>query len=222
MTKFWIILYSLLLIVTLSTFNPISFNSGLTLFKIKSIEIENTQVIKKENLHNLFNSKLYLTSLISVNEDKILNILKDNQLIKSIEIKKIYPYKLKIKVYEKKPIAILNNKKDTFYLTKKGEEIRYFDNEILANLPRIFGSQKNFLKIYSSLVDLDFPITDIKSFYYFEIGRWDIILKNSNTIKLPVTNFNESLKNYKDLKKDFNFEKYSIFDYRIKDQLILN
>ena len=102
------------------------------------------------------------------------------------------------------------------------EDIRYFDNEILANLPRIFGSQKNFLKIYSSLVDLDFPITDIKSFYYFEIGRWDIILKNSNTIKLPVTNFNESLKNYKDLKKDFNFEEYSIFDYRIKDQLILN
>ena len=92
----------------------------------------------------------------------------------------------------------------------------------MANLPRIFGSQKNFLKIYSSLVDLDFPITDIKSFYYFDIGRWDIILKNLNTIKLPVTNFNESLKNYKDLKKDFNFEKYSIFDYRIKDQLILN
>ena len=222
MTKFWIILYSLLLIVVLSTFNPISFNSGLTLFKIKNIEIENTQVIKKENLRNLFNSKLYLTSLISVNEDKILDILKENQLIKSIEIKKIYPSKLKIKVYEKKPIAILNNKKDTFYLTKKGEEIQYFDNEILANLPRIFGSQKNFLKIYSSLVDLDFPIIDIKSFYYFDIGRWDIILKNSNTIKLPVTNFNESLKNYKDLEKDFNFEKYSIFDYRIKDQLILN
>ena len=129
---------------------------------------------------------------------------------------------VKIKVYEKKPIAILNNKKDTVYLTKKGEEIRYFDNEILANLPRIFGSQKNFLKIYSSLVDLDFPITDIKSFYYFDIGRWDIILKNSKTIKLPVTNFNESLKNYKDLKKNFDFEKYTIFDYRIKDQLILN
>ena len=59
-------------------------------------------------------------------------------------------------------------------------------------------------------------------FYYFDIGRWDIILKNSNIIKLPVKDFNESLINYNELKNDQNFTKYKIFDYRIKDQLILN
>ena len=54
--------YAIFANMDLSTFNPISFNSGLTLFKIKNIEIENTQVIKKENLHDLFNSKLYFVA----------------------------------------------------------------------------------------------------------------------------------------------------------------
>ena len=50
----------------------------------------------------------------------------------------------------------------------------------------------------------------------------DIILSNSKIIKLPVENFDESLSNYKSLRDSLNFDKYTIFDYRIKDQLILN
>ena len=81
---------------------------------------------------------------------------------------------------------------------------------------------KKFLDIYNNLIKTNFPISEIKSFYYFEIGRWDIVLKNNKVIKLPVKNFNSSLKNYMELSEEINFEKYSIFDYRIKDQLILN
>ena len=107
-------------------------------------------------------------------------------------------------------------------MVDSGEEIEYFKNSKLEKLPNIFGEQKNFLKIYSALKQLNFPISEIKSFYYFEIGRWDIILKNNKVIKLPIINFNESLKNFMELKKKINFEKYSIFDYRIENQLILN
>ena len=48
------------------------------------------------------------------------------------------------------------------------------------------------------------------------------MLKNNVIIKLPEKNFKSSLKNYLELKEKINFENYSIFDYRIKDQLILN
>ena len=41
------------------------------------------------------------------------------------------------------------------------------------------------------------------------------------TIKLPIKNYQESLKNFKNLRKQSNFNKYKTFDYRIKDQLIL-
>ena len=152
----------------------------------------------------------------------MLSILKKYEIIKSIEIKKVFPNKIKIKLVEKEIIATLINKKKKFYLTLNGEKIIFFKNEKLDNLPKIFGAQKNFTQIYNILKKLNFPINEIKSFYYFDIGRWDIVLKNSNIIKLPVKNFNESLINYNELKNDQNFKKYKIFDYRIKDQLILN
>ena len=123
---------------------------------------------------------------------------------------------------KKKTIAIINYKQNKFFLTNKGEEIEFFQNPSLEKIANIFGKQKNFLEIYSALQELDFPISKVKSFYYFDIGRWDIMLKNEKVIKLPVKNFTESLKNFLDLSKENNFEKYSIFDYRIKDQLILN
>ena len=91
----------------------------------------------------------------------------------------------------------------------------------MEKLPNIFGKQKNFLKIYSILMKINFPISKIKSFYYFDLGRWDILLKNKVVIKLPVKNFDISLKNFMDIYQKINFEKYTIFDYRIKDQLIL-
>ena len=42
--------------------------------------------------------------------------------------------------------------------------------------------------MYIALNQLAFPISEIKSFYYFDIGRWDIVLKNNKVIKLPVKN----------------------------------
>ena len=43
------------------------------------------------------------------------------------------------------------------------------------------------------------------NFNYFDIGRWDLILKNNRVIKLPVRNFTNSLKNYLELNKEINF-----------------
>ena len=222
MTRISITLTSILLLVTLTTFNPTLFKIGNNIFKIKYIEIENINIINKKELKKIVNNELKNLSLFSINEKKMLNILKKYEIIKSIEIKKVFPNKIKIKLVEKEIIAILINKKKKFYITLNGEKIIFFKNEKLDNLPKIFGAQKNFTQIYNILKKLNFPINEIKSFYYFDIGRWDIILKNSNIIKLPVKDFNESLINYNELKNNQNFKKYKIFDYRIKDQLILN
>ena len=222
MTRISLTLTSILLLVTLTTFNPTLFKMGNNIFKIKYVEIENIYIIDKKELKKIVNNELDNLSLFSINEKKMSNILKKYEIIKSIEIKKVFPNTIKIKLVEQEIIATLINKKKKFYLTLNGEKIRFFKNEKLDNLPKIFGEQKNFTQIYNSLKKLNFPINEIKSFYYFDIGRWDIILKNSNIIKLPVKDFNESLINYNELKNDQNFTKYKIFDYRIKDQLILN
>ena len=62
----------------------------------------------------------------------------------------------------------------------------------------------------------------IKSFHHFEIGRWDIVLNDEKVIKLPKENYVKMLQNFLLIRDNDNFDKYKIFDYRIKDQLILH
>ena len=71
------------------------------------------------------------------------------------------------------------------------------------------------------MVKINFPIDQIKSFYFFEANRWDLLTRKNKLIKLPVDNYLESLKNFNTLEELDKFDKYKIFDYRIKDQLIL-
>ena len=210
-----------LLIVMLTTFNPNNLNLGFQFFKIKQIEVKNLKFLEKKKIENQFFNELVGSSLFILDEIKVQKILNDNDFISYLEFKKIFPSRLQIIINEKEAIAILNDKREKYYLTKDGEKIKYFENKDLGKLPNIFGKQKNFLKIYSILKKINFPISKIKSFYYFELGRWDILLKNKVVIKLPVKNFDISLKNFIDIYQNINFEKYTIFDYRIKDQLIL-
>ena len=222
MKKYYLIFFLIFLAIILTTFNPNNFNVGFNLFKINKIEIKNLKVLDKNKIKNLFYEEFLGSNLFILDKKKIDKISSDNALIDYIEFRKIYPSKLQVIIYEKETIAIINDKQNKFYLTKNGEEIKYFKNIILEKLPNIFGKQNNFLEIYISLAELNFPISKIKSFYYFDIGRWDIILENDKVIKLPTENFVASLKNFMKLYEEINFEKYSIFDYRVKDQLILN
>ena len=222
MKKTTTVLSLFLILIMFTTFNPNNLDFGSHFFKIKKIEIKNLKILEKKNVENQFKKELFDSSLFILDEKIIEKVLKKNTFIDFLEFKKIFPHKLQIIVHEKETIAILNDKRDKYYLTRNGEKIEFFKNQILEKLPNIFGKEKNFLEIYSVLTKINFPISKIKSFYYFDIGRWDILLENNVIIKLPVKNFDISLKNFLDLDKKIDFEKYSIFDYRIKNQLILN
>ena len=69
---------------------------------------------------------------------------------------------------------------------------------------------------------INFPINEIKTLHYLDIGRWDIVFKNGITVKLPKENYRDILQKFLLVYNDSDFEKYKIFDYRIKNQLILN
>ena len=86
----------------------------------------------------------------------------------------------------------------------------------------MFGDKDNFKIFYNNLRVSNFPMKEIKTFYLFEsVNRWDLELINNKMLRLPINNYNQSLKNFIEIKDQLNFEKYKTFDYRIKDQLIL-
>ena len=211
----------IILFFFLTTYKPkFDFNFSSD-FSIQKIEVKGNSIIKSDQVVERL-SFLYKENLFFLNTEDVKENLKNYSFIESFILKKVYPQTLKIILVEKKPIAILLNKKKKYYISNKGELIDFQNIEKFRNLPTVFGDGKYFFSLYQDLQNIKFPLEMIKSFYFFESNRWDLLLHGDKVIKLPINDYLASLKNYMESNKDNSFDNYKIFDYRIKHQLILN
>ena len=113
-----------------------------------------------------FITKIYNKNLIFLKNNDIEKKLKQNSLIESFKIKKKYPNTLEIKIFEKKPIAIIIKKKK-FYLSEKIDLIKFlfFKDE---NLPYVLGNKNEFKILYNNLIKINFPINIIKKYILYD------------------------------------------------------
>jgi cell division septal protein FtsQ len=190
------------------------------IFKIKEINVENNFILKDENIkRTLF--YLYNENLVFLKKNNVKDVLEKIDFIDSFELKKIYPNKLKIKIFEKRPIAILHLDKKKYYLDENINLIDYIDLKNYKDLPIVFGNRRSFKILYDDLKKIDFPINTIQNYYLHDSKRWDLETARKIKIKLPSNNYVKSLKNFMIHVDKENFKKYKIFDYRINNQLIL-
>ena len=211
----------IILFIFLTTYTPkFDFIIGSD-FSIQKIEIEGNSILNSDEIVQKLNF-LYRENLFFLNLKDIEKNLKNKIFIESFSLKKIYPNILKIIIVEKEPIAVLQNKKKKFYISDKGDFIDFQDIEKYRDLPTVFGNGKFFYSLYRDLQNIKFPLETIKSFYFFESGRWDLVMHDDKVIKLPIKDYLVGLKNYMESKNNSKFNNYRIFDYRIKNQLILN
>ena len=206
----------ILLFTTFISQKKISVNK----FKVQEIKFENNKILKEfELIEDL--SFLHNKSMIFLNSYEIKKKIEKKSFIKRLEVKKIYPNKLIIRIFEKEPIAILIDKNKKFFIGKKYDLIEYKKIPKYKNLPTILGDQENFQSLMTNLKKISFPVENIQKYFLLSSNRWDIQMKDKKIIKLPVKNYNSSLKNFLKINKNKNFDKYKIFDYRLNNQLIL-
>ena len=108
----------IVLFVFLTTYTPkFSLNTNSVL-NIQKIIIENNLIIESGKIKKklIF---LYDKNLFFLNNKTIQEKLKNEDFIESFSTKKIYPNTLKLMIKEKKPIAILQNKKKNFIFQTK-------------------------------------------------------------------------------------------------------
>ena len=88
----------------------------------------------------------------------------------------------------------------------------------------IFGNfeNKNFFELKKAIDETNFNYNEIKNFFSFQSGRWDIETNSGLLIKLPKNNLKESLKlSINILSKDDQKKIYKI-DLRQLNQIIIN
>ena len=210
---------ALTLLILLTTINS---NQSFVISKLnlKTIVVENNVLLKDKDIKNLL-IQFYNKNLIFLDNNKVKEALMQNNFIDSFKIKKKYPSTLEVKIFEKKPIAILVTQNKKFYLSERIDLIEFKSLPNYPDLPYVFGNIDDFKIFYKDLRKINFPLDIIKKYTLYGTKRWDLETKNYNVIKLPSKNYIRSLESYLNLKSKNGFEKYKLFDYRIRDQLIL-
>ena len=109
-------IFAFVLLILLSTYNLQNHYSISSKFYIKKIIVENNFILKEEDIiQNLL--FLYKTNLFFLGEKKLKHQINKMDFVESFKIKKIFPNTIKIEIYEKKPIAILQKKERRYYYT---------------------------------------------------------------------------------------------------------
>ena len=91
-------------------------------------------------------------------------------------------------------------------------------------MPFVFGNfeTEKFLEFKNIILQTDFKYNNIKNFYYFPSGRWDIEMISGVLIKLPISGIKESLNLSIELLDNIEFSKTKILDIRQKNQIVTN
>ena len=217
MKKQLVIAFILFTLLTTITFKE---KIIISQFNIKEIIVENNSLVKKRDVKKLLIS-IYNKNIIFLDNKEIEKALTQNSFIETFDVKKKYPKTLKIRIFEKKPIAILLNKKKKFYLSDKIELIKFENIKKYQDLPYVFGNRDDFKIFYNDLKKINFPFDLISKYTLYESRRWDLETTEKIVIKLHSKNYLKDIKNYLDIRNKQDFNKYKIFDYRIENQLIL-
>ena len=217
---FYLFLF-ILLSTQITRSNKHNLNFGIRINNIKVFGLSNeNNFIVTENLNSLLFYNIFF-----INKDNFKKILKQNNLIESFDIKKIYPNSIRVNIKKTDFLAITTQNNKKFYIGSNGKLIP-IKNKLKVNkkLPFVFSKSnyESFVKLKNIIDKSKFQFEEIDSFYYFPSNRWDFKIKNGLLIKLPEKNILESLKFAHMIKNDNKFKKNNIIDLRIYNQIIIS
>ncbi len=213
------IIFYISLVIILGTFN----NKNLKNFELPKIDIVNIEGIEFDNNEFLKITNLTkFNNLLSIQKSQIKEILNSNNLIEEYEVFKRYPSSLEIKIEKTDFLASTNINGKNYLVGSNGKFIHTKDYS--QNLPYIFGNfeTEKFLEFKNIIFQTNFKYNNIKNFYYFPSGRWDIEMISGVLIKLPITGIKKTLNLSIDLLEDIEFSNIKILDMRQKNQIIIN
>ena len=226
MKKFYRIFLLLIIFIFLSTYSPNKFDLTLEnnsdFFKINKIVILNNLLVKKSNVKEKL-GQIYTKNIFFIERKDIEESLKEIDFLEKVEVKKKYPNTIIVKIFETKPVGVLFKDKDKYILDSSSNLISFDGDLNFDQLPSIFGddAENNFINFFNQLKVNNFPRKKIKKFYYFKIGRWDLQLANSKTIKFPYNVTNDIIKKSVELLDRKDFKNYNIIDLRVDGKIIV-
>ena len=214
-----IVIYLFLLIIFGSINNK--YLTSTKFFEIKNLGLVGLNSEEKNNLLSNF-EKIKKKNIFFLEKKELIKILNSNNLIESFVINKNYPSDVNIVIKKTTFLANIKIIDENFFIGSNKKLIKSLVND--PNLPTVYGnpSLKDFFSINEKILKSSIKPNEIKKLYFFPSKRWDLELKDSTLIKLPINNSIKSLNNYFEIKDLPQFSNVKIFDMRISNQIIIN
>ena len=226
MKKLYRIVLFFITFIFLSTYSPNHFYSTLekddTFFKIKNIIITNNFLIEEKKIINKL-QKIYDKNIFFIKRRDIEEPLREINFLKKIEVKKKYPSTVIVKIFETKPVAILFKNQNKYLIDDSSNLIQFDKTMNTDDFSSVFGkgAENNFMYFYNQLKDNKFPIKEIKTYYFFQINRWDLQLFKETTIKFPYNNIEDAIRKSIELINRKDFKNYKVIDLRVNGKIIV-
>ena len=188
-------------------------------FILQNIYVTGNNNLQKEDILKIINVKEYKT-IFDVNLLTIHNHLLMNKWVEAVKIERTLPNSIKIKIIEKKPIAIWQTKLGNKLIIKDGSIISNANIATFKNhLPIITGKSANtnaylMLQILKKNPDL---YNNIWSISYINKRRWNVHLKQGLIVLLPEKDVHATW-----TKIDFLQKKYKILNIGLTEIDIRN
>ena len=226
MKKIYRIFLSIIILIFLSSYNPNEVNLNLkknnSFLQIKKMEIINNYLIKESDIAEKLKN-IYGMNIFSIKRKDIEDPLKEINFFEKVEVKKKYPSTIIVKIFETQPTAILYKNKAKYLLDSSSNLIKFEENMNFDKLPNIFGegAKNYFMYFFNQLKDNNFPIEEVKKFYFFQISRWDLQLSDDKIIKFPNNNVSGAIKKSIELLDREDFKSYNIIDLRVDGKTVV-
>ncbi|MCJ7498536.1 MAG: FtsQ-type POTRA domain-containing protein [candidate division Zixibacteria bacterium] len=206
-------------------------------FELKVLNISGNEDLSKDEVLKLSGVRLK-RNIFRINLKDIEKRVEKDQRVKSVEVKRVIPQEIQVRVQEKKPDLLVNLKPSSklYGLSVDGEIIPLKDS-FSYDLPLISGIKSRGVKPYSRIEDAD--IQTALTFYKIvekekpsflekisEMNLEDkdnlvvIIVKTGTKIFFGAGDFQKKFERFIWLNKDLVFDGYKGIDLRFKDQVI--
>ena len=175
-------------------------------YQFSNYEINSLNKVDKNEVMKIINKYLN-QSIFLIPLNDISNSLHDLNWVKSVNLSTNLKNKIKVEIFEYKPIGLFFYNNQFFYFSREGKIIDKYIENINENFIIFYGTQV-LKEANDFIISLDKVegrhLISIKEAYYINERRWNIKLHNDILINLSEKNIEESVNNYIRLIEKFN------------------
>ena len=217
--KIYVYLIFFLILSTTSNYNFSNFFKKT--FEIKEIYISGLD--NEQNNKILYKiKKLNPKNIFSIDKNKIVKIIENNNLVEKYNIKIKYPDILLIDLFKTTIIGKVNFFDEEYFIGSNGKKIPNSDIKTINDVPLLEGTFdiNEYIKLTEKIKKSDLLLNEIESMYFHKNKRWDIKTKSGFLIMLPQENINKKISIANELILNNTLKKFNKIDLRIKNKVI--